>query len=1295
MNPELNSIPDDFLSEFQDPLLTPDQERKIKEEESAKTQPPVSEELPTKPKEEEEESSALNNVAEAVAAIPISGIDFGMDVIGMVPGLGGLDDAYDEYTKFKNPYIQKFREVSSIILPSLTGTGLVLNGVSKLGKISTIAKALTGLGGVAAVDAGVTYVSDTSEEGDNLLRGLDDLTGGSLNIPDNWMTLDGDSPEVRRQKMTYEAVGLSIFGDLLGYGINLAKVLKGGKAPQFLDWFKPTDDAAKTYKASKAVEAPDVRVGEAPVESYVRNQTLRRDIQVDELGVRQLEIEFNNPGLAKGYNEFVTSKNAPAASKAVFTTETGAPVRNAVEVSARKQGITDGPPANLLSEPEYKFIAETGSARKFLERQTRELQSAGKFQWLINNFRGSSRNLDDDALDFYAVALGAEDMKDLKDAFLSRRATMPLSNVPGDVVEYATEQQTRGAFQALRDLTNIYLGKPIAAQSGRALDSAANEITLLASGAVKFSEVADFKHVQGMILDRMQFLLQEVGLNKYISGWQLQNKKLAKKLDKMALTDDANELVNKLRAEFDEATANNILKSKETTKSVAQLMDSDRELAQTFVDAFAMSRGDITTIDGMMKWANSQGSLRSLIVSPKGGMSMLAQGLWAVRYNNVLSGLSALRAGLGNTTNLLLKSNTAILGHGLEGVVTGNFHNFHRARYAYASMAETNRRALREAWGAWKRVNDDPTAFMDLMRKDRNIIRDDQQWDLMQRIADTQWSPNGNTGKLATWEFVKLNRNIAQNSFMRWGTNAMIAADQYANVSLATHKSRMMAYDEVFQKHGHMPNSKKELLAAAEKKHYANMFDKNGLIKDAAVKHSAGELALNLDEPISEYISSVTNKVPALKPLFMFPRTGINAVRLGASYLPIARIPGTGKIVDTIVAKSDDEIINALAKHGIKANDPDRMLIFENLRAEYKGRMAMGGMITAAAFAYAMGGNIHGNGPVNAGERKKLRDNKFFFPKTIKIGNKRISYAGVEPFDTLLSLIGDATYYASDIGSGVFEDIQTKLAWTLTASFTDKTFLSGIEPFIKLMYGDETAMARFLANETRAMIPASGALGVVANAVSSSQKDIYNDMVGYVKNRLPGFNQQLPQRIDVWTGKPINDISNPVMRMLNAVNPVPISDGAEPWRQWLFRTGWDGMRLLRKDSTGKYEYTPAEREQLYRIMGNMGLDKEIQKLMKSKKLNAELDRMRQYRAQNVNYSYMDLRTSNLDTHRILNTIIRRAQKKAELTMESKNLTMAAKIEAVTTIERFMRRGELEKAKKHADFYQIKFDQLEE
>ena len=65
-----------------------------------------------------------------------------------------------------------------------------------------------------------------------------------------------DSPEVRKQKNTYEAVGFSVVGDVLGYGINLAKILKGGRVPDFMSWFKPADETAANYKAAKELEAP-------------------------------------------------------------------------------------------------------------------------------------------------------------------------------------------------------------------------------------------------------------------------------------------------------------------------------------------------------------------------------------------------------------------------------------------------------------------------------------------------------------------------------------------------------------------------------------------------------------------------------------------------------------------------------------------------------------------------------------------------------------------------------------------------------------------------------------------------------------------------------------------------------------------------------------------------------------------------------------------------------------------------------------------------------------------------------
>ena len=120
---------------------------------------------------------------------------------------------------------------------------------------------------------------------------------------------------------------------------------------------------------------------------------------------------------------------------------------------------------------------------------------------------------------------------------------------------------------------------------------------------------------------------------------------------------------------------------------------------------------------------------------------------------------------------------------------------------------------------------------------------------------------------------------------------------------------------------------------------------------------------------------------------------------------------------------------------------------------------------------HAMAGNIRGNGPVNAGERRKLRDNFNWQPKTINVGGKWISYSGYEPLDTILTLVGDLGYYSRDIGSALTQDVVDKIAWTLSATFVNKTWTAGLEPLVSVVNGDETAISRMLANEVRSAVP--------------------------------------------------------------------------------------------------------------------------------------------------------------------------------------------------------------------------------
>lgn len=69
-------------------------------------------------------------------------------------------------------------------------------------------------------------------------------------------------------------------------------------------------------------------------------------------------------------------------------------------------------------------------------------------------------------------------------------------------------------------------------------------------------------------------------------------------------------------------------------------------------------------------------------------------------------------------------------------------------------------------------------------------------------------------------------------------------------------------------------------------------------------------------------------------------------------------------------------------------------------------------------------------------------------------------------------------------------------------------------------------------------------MGVLSQAITSSQKDIHGDMMEYLMNRLPIASSMLPEQIDFWTGQPLNDIDNPVLRILNSVSPMKFSGTA-------------------------------------------------------------------------------------------------------------------------------------------------------
>ena len=1283
---------------------------------------------------------------ERMGALGMGLIDFGMDSVGRVKGAQGIDDAWDKYTKFSNPAIQKVREAASIVLPSIIAGQGSAQLATKITGSGGLTRGLATLGLTATADVGVNLLSDQAERDETFTTFIHKAAPWVPVVP-GLINQDGESPEVRRWRNVYESGALNVVGDLIGYGFEALKAGKRG----VMHWFEPNDATAKAYKAeeitnnadpatavrlseiegekeavqqqaavlgqqalvdpingpaltvqmddamraAKALEDEGVeltmeyaskgysRLTENPVESYVERMQTSRDVQIDDIGKGRL---FDAPeGEA---DAFITRNMFPEGSTATLSQSPGNVARNMADTTHIKEvSYGKGSPAPIMSERAYYDISKGNTTTRDVILDIAEsARKAGNFDAVVDGFRYTKQHMSEGAWKIYRdIVVPDIELDAVKRVFMDNRDVKNM--LDGRKITYVNEMQAEAIALSLRDLTDKYIGRLSAETSARAMDTVAREATDFAEGYKAFPETADYDRVTEALADRMGYLMTEFGLNKFIAGWALKNHDRWQRIVQKA--PDPAAALKGYSKELDDALALMTTRGQQYRNMIVTTAREHPEAMQALMNAFSLTKGDVDTYDKLMKYTAQQVSPLGVLFSGGDGMNAFAQGAWSVVYNNILSGISAVRA-IGNNLNMLtLKPITAYIGTGMGYMMgTHSKKDFARLGYIHANTWEVSRKALGSMWDTYQKAWNNGKWGNDATWDPRELVRDDLMdpnptvWDTLGEM-EAVWEQNGNIGKLYQYRVARFLHDLGNWRWAKYGTNGLVSADAFVTTTLAHQTSRLHGFEEVWDI-GFKGEDMDKLLKKSTQLAYDEMFDATGMLTDQAAKYAGGEIALNLNDATANWVTMGVNKVPAAKPLFMFPKTGMNAAKVMASYTPLAMIPGSSRYSKVLMAGNDiEKITKALEEHGINfATQPNAMAIYKGLQAEYMGRIAFGTGLAVSLHGYAMAGNIRGNGPQNPAERKKLRDNFGWQEKTINIGGKWVSYAGLPPFDPVLTMIGDLAYYQRDIGSTVTEDWLGKLGYTFSMTFANQTWLAGLEPLVAIMNQETGAVERMLANQVRSFIPQSGTLGVAAKAIDNSQKDIYKDFVGYIKNRLPGLNMTLPEQIDIYTGKPVNDIDNPMLRALNAVSPVQVSEGAEPWRQWLIDTGWDGVQMIRKDSSGNHEYTPAEREVLYKYIGEQQIWKEFDKLSKNKKYNDQLDRVRAMRVQGVDSEKIDV--AQLEAYSVLNKVMLEAQKAAEKRLQSDNPDMWEAINLSIRNKNLLKQGRVDDARRAAD-----------
>ena len=233
-------------------------------------------------------------------------------------------------------------------------------------------------------------------------------------------------------------------------------------------------------------------------------------------------------------------------------------------------------------------------------------------------------------------------------------------------------------------------------------------------------------------------------------------------------------------------------------------------------------------------------------------------------------------------------------------------------------------------WDTIKKVNNDPDAMVDAFRKDYTL-QNRNEWKVLDDVAE-HWRKEGDIGKLVQYDLAKMADGWSRTRYSRYGMTGMSGVDAYTTSFMGTLQARMNAYDEVLTKLGPKANKVefKKALKLAEETHYKSMFDSNGMLTNKAVKNATGEVALNVDNGIAKVFADATTSMPLLKTVMMFPRSGMNFIRMSLSYTPIASIPGMDKYGKTLWAKTDEQIDAALKAHGMSLSEtPNARRVFE------------------------------------------------------------------------------------------------------------------------------------------------------------------------------------------------------------------------------------------------------------------------------------------------------------------------------------------------------------------------------
>jgi hypothetical protein len=246
----------------------------------------------------------------------------------------------------------------------------------------------------------------------------------------------------------------------------------------------------------------------------------------------------------------------------------------------------------------------------------------------------------------------------------------------------------------------------------------------------------------------------------------------------------------------------------------------------------------------------------------------------------------------------------------------------------------------------------------------------------------------------------------------------------------------------------------------------------------------------------------------------------------------------------------------------------------------------------------ALSTDVTGNWPHDANERAAWKE-EGRQPFSIKVGNKWVSYAALEPVNSMLSIVADAIRLTKIGGADAAGQVMNQLVYSVMAAYTDKSFLAGFSEIGQLLDPKNLTSPsgmRLFVNTVNNMTPYSGARRGLSNALEPYLKETRGELDRMLVSAAPGYGADVPSVTSWLTGKKQLSAAG---GLYNAFSPIRIHEATDNRVvKTMTDIGYPSNTILKTGLNG-VKLEPEAREQLAQILYKSGLPKELDNLFKN------------------------------------------------------------------------------------------------